>query len=254
MAEVAMRGHPSTMAMSRTILTGAHAGQPLLFAVPLLAAQLTVFTLVLAGLGIAQSLGELGYTTRISERLIEQYGQRFRAPQARTRLEGLKRFATDRKGRSLREQDLLTQVNLFVNRIPFLDDERHWNLPDYWATPAESMASNGADCEDFSIAKYFLLKELGVPVSRLRLVYVKSLKLNQAHMVLAWYAAPNADPLVLDNLEDSVRPASQRTDLVPVYSFNDEEVWVEVRGRIGSPRQIRNWSSLLERLVQESRI
>src|SRR5690606_1874687 len=106
----------------------------------------------------------------------------------------------------------------------------------------------GADCEDFSVAKYFLLKELGVPVSRLRLIYVKAIKLNQAHMVMAYYATPSAEPLVLDNLEDSVRPASQRTDLVPVYSFNDEEVWVEAKGKIGSPRQIRNWSSLLERL------
>jgi hypothetical protein len=58
---------------------------------------------------------------------------------------------------------------------------------------------------------------------------------------------------VLDNLEDTVRPASQRTDLVPVYSFNDEEVWIESRGRRGSPRQIRNWSQLLERLDQELR-
>ena len=40
---------------------------------------------------------------------------------------------------------------------------------------------------------------------------------------------------MLDNLEDTVRPASQRTDLIPVYSFNDEEVWVEMRGRSGSP-------------------
>jgi hypothetical protein len=71
--------------------------------------------------------------------------------------------------------------------------------------------------------------------------------------VLAYYARPDAEPLVLDNLEDRVRPASQRTDLIPVYSFNDEEVWVELRGRSGSPQQIRNWSALIERLDRESR-
>ena len=97
-----------------------------------------------------------------------------------------------------------------LNRVPFVDDAVHWREEDYWATPAESIGSNGADCEDFSIAKYFLLKELGVPIARLRLTYVKSLKLNQAHMVLAYYARPDAEPLVLDNLEDAVRPASQR--------------------------------------------
>jgi predicted transglutaminase-like cysteine proteinase len=85
------------------------------------------------------------------------------------------------------------------------------------------------------------------------MTYVKSVKLNQAHMVLAYYARPDAEPLVLDNLEDRVRPASQRPDLIPVYSFNDEEVWVEMQGRSGSPRQIRNWSALIERLERERR-
>jgi predicted transglutaminase-like cysteine proteinase len=92
-----------------------------------------------------------------------------------------------------------------------------------------------------------------VPIARLRMTYVKSLKLNQAHMVLAYYARPDADPLVLDNLEDTVRPASQRADLVPVYSFNDEEVWIELRGRSGSPAQLRNWRALMDRLEWERR-
>ena len=198
----------------------------------------------------------LGFTTKVSDRLVEAYSQRFRSQggQARQHLELWKRYARENHGRNgARETELLSSVNLFLNRIPFIDDPKHWGMEDYWATPAESVASNGADCEDFSIAKYFLLKELGVPVSRLRLVYVKALKLNQAHMVVAYYSSPTAEPLVLDNLEDSVRPASQRTDLLPVYSFNDEEVWVEARGRIGSPRQIRNWSALLERLEAEAR-
>jgi predicted transglutaminase-like cysteine proteinase len=211
---------------------------------------------------MAQGIGELGFTTKVSERLIESYSQRFRGQssqggQTRQRLELWKRYAQENRGMasrgSAREVELLTSVNHFLNRIPFIDDLKHWGAEDYWATPAESVESNGADCEDFSVAKYFLLKELGIPVSKLRLVYVKALKLNQAHMVVVYYSTPSAEPLVLDNLEDTVRPASQRTDLVPVYSFNDEEVWVEARGRIGSPRQIRNWSALLERLEAEAR-
>ena len=203
---------------------------------------------------MAQGIGELGYTTKVSERLMDNYSQRFRSPQARARLESWKRYAAERKGRGWRELELLGAVNQLLNRVPFVEDQKHWGAEDYWSTPAEAIASNGADCEDYSLAKYFLLKELGVPVSRLRLVYVKAVKLNQAHMVVAYYSAPTAEPLVLDNLEDSVRPASQRSDLIPVYSFNDEEVWIEARGRVGSPRQIRNWSSLLERLEAEARI
>lgn len=216
-----------------------------------------VLTTAAAAVALGQPRVERGYTTAVSERLIELYSQRF-GPQARARLEAWKRDAAQRKLAptreiGFREIGLLAEVNRMLNRVPFVDDNAHWREVDYWATPAESVGSNGADCEDFSIAKYFLLKELGVPIARLRLTYVKSLKLNQAHMVLAYYARPDADPLVLDNLEDTVRPASQRTDLVPVYSFNDEEVWIEMRGRSGSPTQLRNWRALMERLDWERR-
>ena len=214
--------------------------------------------LLLASLAIglavcAQGIGELGFTTRVSERLIEEYVKR-RGEPARAHLESWKRYARDLKKQDApKDIALLTQVNRYLNRIEFVNDEKHWGVLDYWATPAESVASNGGDCEDFTIAKYFLLKELGIPTAKLRLTYVKAVKLGQAHMVLAYYASPADDPLVLDNLEDTVRPASVRTDLVPVYSFNDEELWVEMKGRIGSPTQIRNWSALLARLERESR-
>jgi predicted transglutaminase-like cysteine proteinase len=200
----------------------------------------------------AQPRAQLGFTGAVSERLIGLYSQRFGA-HAAERLHAWKRYAGARGAAPGSERELLDEVNRVLNRIAFVEDAAHWGEEDYWATPAESVASNGADCEDYTIAKYFLLKELGVPIARLRLTYVKSVKLNQAHMVLAYYARPDAEPLVLDNLEDRVRPASQRPDLIPVYSFNDEEVWVELRGRSGAPTQIRNWSALIGRLERERR-
>jgi predicted transglutaminase-like cysteine proteinase len=223
----------------------------LLRTVSLLAAAALSATCVIGSLE-AQPRAQLGFTTAVSDRLIDLYSQRFGAPAAE-RLQAWKRYARTRGAAPGSERELLDEVNRVLNRIAFVDDAKHWGEEDYWATPAESVASNGADCEDYTIAKYFLLKELGVPIARLRLTYVKSVRLNQAHMVLAYYARPDAEPLVLDNLEDGVRPASQRTDLIPVYSFNDEEVWVEMRGRSGSPTQIRNWSALIARLERERR-
>lgn len=216
-----------------------------------------VLVLALAsGAGVAlvsaQPRAERGFTTSVSPRLVAAYEQRFGAGAA-VRLRTWKQYAAQLKDAPRDEATLLVEVNRFLNRVRFVDDAVHWREPDYWATPAESVASNGADCEDFSIAKYFLLRELGVPVGRLRMTYVKAVTLNQPHMVLAYYARSDAEPLVLDNLEDAVRPASQRPDLIPVYSFNDEEVWIEARGRSGSPRQIRNWTLLLERLDREAR-
>ena len=198
----------------------------------------------------AQPRAMPGYTTAATERLILAYEKRFGSA-ARGRIEGWKRFAEERPGEAARERALIEAVNGFLNRLRFVDDQAHWGEFDYWATPAESVGSGGADCEDYAIAKYFLLRELGVPVARLRLVYVRAIRLNQAHMVLAYYPQADADPLVLDNLEQGVRLASQRSDLVPVYSFNDEAIWIETRGQSGSPNQIRNWSTLLQRLARE---
>ena len=121
-------------------------------------------------------------------------------------------------------------------------------------TPAEMSASNGGDCEDYAISKYFLLKELGVPVERLRITYVKAISINQPHMVLAYYPSPGAEPLILDNLEDGVRPASERKDLVPVYSFNDEDDVIARDARKSNPLQIRAWHDLQKRLEAEARL
>jgi len=127
------------------------------------------------------------------------------------------------------ELSRLRTIHLFFNRrIRFATDEVAWGQVDYWASPLETLRRGAGDCEDFAIAKYFSLLAAGVPAARLRLVYVRA-RLDegplQPHMVLAYYAAPGADPLVLDNLQDDIVPASRRDDLRPVFSFNSEGLW-----------------------------
>jgi len=125
---------------------------------------------------------------------------------------------------SLSEREQLTQVNRFFNQLYFVDDIKLWGKKDYWATPLEFLGSNAGDCEDFTIAKYFSLLELGVSDKKLRLVYVKAITLNQFHMVLAYYSTPNAEPLILDNINGEIKPASTRRDLLPIYSFNGKNL------------------------------
>lgn len=175
----------------------------------------------------------------------EEYGEA-----ARARLENWERLH-DIAG-SATAQRQVQLVNSFFNRTPFISDLEHWSQEDYWATPVEMLATNGADCEDFSIAKYLTLRSLGVPDKQLRIVYVKALELNQAHMVVAWYPTPDADPLILDNLINQIKRASQRTDLEPVYSFNGEGLW-RISGsrtkRSGTAEQLRHWRALQDRLI-----
>jgi len=200
---------------------------------------------------------EYGYTRSVTEGLIANMTTRFGA-EARGRLGRWVEFGRDEARRPsppaepVPANEGLQRVNSFLNLVPYSDDIVHWRVEDYWATPAETIASNGADCEDYAIAKYFLSKELGVPVARLRMVYVRAGKSAQAHMVLAYYARPDGEPLILDSLDDRVRPASERPDLVPVYSFNEEDVVLAASGYRGTPQQIRAWRALVDRLNGEA--
>jgi predicted transglutaminase-like cysteine proteinase len=176
------------------------------------------------------------------------------------------------------ERNELSADNIFWNRVPFISDKAHWGIDDYWATPVEMLGSNGGDCEDYSIGKYFTLKKLGIPVQKLRIVYVRALSRNEPHMVLAYYPEPDADPLILDNLTNEILPASKRTDLDPIFSFNDDDLWSEegkqhkqnrsssifsfndelwLEGnqlRTGQSSQIRLWRNLLEKMAIEQRL
>lgn len=152
-------------------------------------------------------------------------------------------------------EEKLLRVNQFFNSLTFVSDEEHWHQVDYWATPVEFIASNGGDCEDFAIAKFFTLKAVGVEGEQMRLAYVKALELNQAHMVLVYYPAPDKEPLVLDNLVNDIVPASQRKDLQPVYSFNAEGLWqAKQQGqetRLGTGNDVLMWKTLIQRMKSQ---
>jgi predicted transglutaminase-like cysteine proteinase len=154
----------------------------------------------------------------------------------------------------------LRAVNDFYNqRLAYVEDIDNWGQVDYWASPLESLGKGAGDCEDYAIGKYFTLTSLGIPHAKLRMVYVRASIPDApngfvAHMVLAYYPTPDAEPLVLDNLQPVIRPASQRPDLAPVFSFNAEGLWQGV-GSIranGDPlTRLSKWREVLMRARQD---
>ncbi len=154
------------------------------------------------------------------------------------------------------ELQRLQEINDFFNRrVDFRDDVVTWGVPDYWASPLETLDRRAGDCEDYAIAKYFSLAAAGVPTARLRMVYVRARMQGQslAHMVLAYHAQPGAEPLILDNLRPEVLPASQRSDLTPVFSFNTEGLWQGV-GQVtaGDPlARLSLWRDLVAKVRKE---
>ena len=161
---------------------------------------------------------------------------------------------------SASESAKINAVNRFFNqRIRFVDDVVVWGQNDYWATPLETLSKGAGDCEDFAIAKYFTLLALNVPPARLRLTYVRAAMTRNGetafvpHMVLAYYPQTGKEPLVLDNLVESIQPASARPDLRPVFSFNSEGLW-EQMGVTASTvplDRLSRWRDLLQRASHE---
>ena len=159
----------------------------------------------------------------------------------------------------IQDEAKLARVNHFFNRVPGVLDQTNWKQPDYWATPVELLASNGGDCEDYALAKYFTLTAIGIPAERLRITYVlvwiAREQRMESHMVLAYYPSPDADPLILDNLIPDIKPASARTDIKPILSFNADGLWSAKQraqnGRIGDASKIKHWNGLLARMRQE---
>ncbi|MDP5240149.1 transglutaminase-like cysteine peptidase [Uliginosibacterium sp. 31-16] len=160
---------------------------------------------------------------------------------------------------ALPEAEKLRRVNEFFGRhMRFLPDASVWRQVDYWATPLESLGQGAGDCEDFVIAKYFSLIELGVDRSKLRWIYVVATigvpgsGVTEPHMVLGYYATPGAEPLVLDNLTTSILPASRRPDLAPVFSFNSDGIWKQGAATAsGSVNQLSLWRELMRKMKEE---
>ena len=124
-----------------------------------------------------------------------------------------------------KRMDQLIAVNKFFNRFPYRTDMEAYGVLDYWATPAEFMKKSG-DCEDYSIIKYYALKQLGVNPDSMRIVVVTDVIRNLAHAVLVVYHEGSA--YILDNLSNLVLPHTRLTHYRPQFSVNEEYRWVHM--------------------------
>jgi predicted transglutaminase-like cysteine proteinase len=118
--------------------------------------------------------------------------------------------------------DQLVAVNRYMNRRHYVSDSRNWGVKDYWATPGEFMARSG-DCEDFAIAKYLSLRQLGWSEDTLRVAVVRDLSLNVNHAVLIVYF--DGRTWLLDNQIRRVVETETVRHYRPVFSINEKYWW-----------------------------
>ncbi|MGY3868422.1 transglutaminase-like cysteine peptidase [Aeromonas crassostreae] len=196
----------------------------------------------------ASQLSSYLATPQLQAKLADVYGQG-----AVKRAQAYASLLKPRSGTT--DQQKITLVNSYFNNLTYSVDPRLWGMDDYWANPLEFIGARGGDCEDYSIAKYYTLMELGVEEKKLRLAYVKAVKFNQFHMVTLYFPTPKSDPLVLDNINGRILPGSQRTDLIPVYSFDAKSIWVMKSRRegtlAGSADRLTQWTSMQSRFSSE---
>jgi predicted transglutaminase-like cysteine proteinase len=202
-------------------------------------------TLLLTGWVLAKGLS---FSDALLDWVEREYGA-----DARERVTDLQELVATSSG--LSESGKLQRVNAFFNRVNYDSDYALWDQKDYWATPFEVLGVNSADCEDYAISKYFTLVSMGVGEDSLRITYVKSLKRNEPHMVLAYYPSAEAEPLILDNLSQKIQPAGERPDLVPVYSFNGADLWLAVNRvegkKLGNSDRLSRWQAYQDKLMQQ---
>lgn len=207
---------------------------------------------VLLSLGLGLSVIQITVQAWEAPRLLERAAQM--GPATHARAQALVDLISDAAGQG--DLQKLRSINTFFNRqVIFTDDRQAWGAVDYWASPLETLSKGRGDCEDYAIGKYFSLLAAGVPGVKMRLVYVRAEVSGslQAHMVLAYYPEPEAEPLILDNLVTDIRPASRRPDLTPVFSFNAEGLWQGVGpATAGDPTaRLSRWRDVLAKARAE---
>lgn len=218
-------------------------------------------TLAALGLALCLAASSLLFSAELDINF-RQLGEQMRERFSEDRVEVIERWQDlleDLEDEEEREQ--LLQVNDFFHRhVRYMTDAELYGEEDYWATPLETLGHGLGDCEDWAIAKYVSLRRLGIPDEQLRLIYVRAQiggprsPLSQAHMVLGYYETPDAEPLILDSLISNVLPASQRTDLSPVFSFNADGLWMGqgTAQAAGSPTaRLSHWRDVLDRMQRE---
>ena len=127
--------------------------------------------------------------------------------------------------RSLSLGDAIAAVNQFVNRADYVSDQQRWGRGDYWETPIE-LLTVGGDCEDFAIAKYLLLRELGVPASNMRVLMIRGTGGDEDHAVLLVETASGA--VVLDNRRSQTYRYTASMARSVAFAFNDNNMWLVV--------------------------
>jgi predicted transglutaminase-like cysteine proteinase len=114
-------------------------------------------------------------------------------------------------------RERIDKVNAFFNRIPYVVDASNWGVADYWATPLQFLSRAG-DCEDYAVAKYVTLRQLGFSSDEMRVVVLDDTNLRVPHAILTVVDGDNQIPDVVDS--------KRILHYKAIYSINENRWWL----------------------------
>jgi predicted transglutaminase-like cysteine proteinase len=135
------------------------------------------------------------------------------------------------KGATLDPDRQLRLVNRYINKRRYKVDRRQTSLSvvpggearlkNHWSTLLEFL-KRGGDCEDFAVAKYFLLRELGFDAEDMRVLVTYEKTARDYHAVLAVRRDDGSSWLL--ETDDTIVKGSQRRYRF-IYALNEEGIW-----------------------------
>ena len=127
------------------------------------------------------------------------------------------------RGADLALEQQIRLVNRYINRQRYVDDRisSQSEAGNQWETLTEFLDSGG-DCEDFAVAKYFVLREFGIPADDLRVVIGREPQRVTHHAMLA--IRFDEDVWLLENDNTIQRNGNQDISRF-VYAINEQGIW-----------------------------
>jgi predicted transglutaminase-like cysteine proteinase len=124
--------------------------------------------------------------------------------------------ARTREGRA-RVGEINRAINLAIR--PMSDLAQH-GVPDVWSSPLATLTSGAGDCEDYAIAKFAALREVGFADDDLRLLVVRDPAAHEYHAVAA--VRLDGQWLILDNRRMALVEAGHMT-YEPLFSLRHQD-------------------------------
>jgi len=125
-----------------------------------------------------------------------------------------------------REKPLIEKIQIVTNAVNngvrYTRDSIQNGTAEYYASPIETIVSGRGDCEDYAIAKYYVLRWLGVEANRLYLASVT--REGAGHSVLLVDTTQDLsrrDVIVMDNGPQNSRHKLGETKYSPRVAYSE---------------------------------